>query len=310
VRDERFLHLGKNLEHEGQKLLAGFGVFRNVVGNRTCQLAGDRKIGNNDFSFLRRTIVWLESLRSASIEEQLLSRVARRGTEGLPIQPLITKHRLLQVPGDILLASEAFEAASESTTSVLKREQTGVGLKRAELKTRTSLSAEVFAFVLERLGRARRLRFQGELVCPAETDSRLSNLDAESLSAIAAIYRKAGLSAPLTSEVATTLKLKESEMRRLATLLLRGKILIRMGSKTLFVHSEALERLRTEISKVRGQTLDLAHFKQMTGLSRNTRSLRWNISTEKELPAKLETGAWLFSCAEDAPSSRASACCN
>ncbi len=88
------------------------------------------------------------------------------------------------------------------------------------------------------------------------------------LSAIAAIYRKAGLSAPLTSEVAATLKLKESEMRARITLLLREKILVPMGSENLFMHHEALDQLRAEISELRGQTVDVARFKQITGLSR------------------------------------------
>jgi selenocysteine-specific elongation factor len=34
------------------------------------------------------------------------------------------------------------------------------------------------------------------------------------------------------------------------------------------MHQEALAQLRTEISKLRGQTLDVARFKQITGLSR------------------------------------------
>jgi selenocysteine-specific elongation factor len=88
------------------------------------------------------------------------------------------------------------------------------------------------------------------------------------LSAITEIYRKAGLSAPLVSEVAGVLRVEESEMRGPITLLLREKILIPMGSKNLFIHHEALARLRSEISELRGQTVDIARFKQITGLSR------------------------------------------
>jgi selenocysteine-specific elongation factor len=72
----------------------------------------------------------------------------------------------------------------------------------------------------------------------------------------------------LITEVASTLKLKEGEMRGLVTLLLRDKILIQMGSENLFIHHEALARLRLEIGKLRGQTVDVARFKQLTGLSR------------------------------------------
>ena len=88
------------------------------------------------------------------------------------------------------------------------------------------------------------------------------------LSAIKEIYRKAGLSAPLVAEVATVLRIKESEMRGPITLLLREKILVRMGSENLFIHHEAVDRLRSEISALHGQTVDIARFKQITGLSR------------------------------------------
>jgi selenocysteine-specific elongation factor len=50
--------------------------------------------------------------------------------------------------------------------------------------------------------------------------------------------------------------------------LLREKILVQMGSENLFMHHEALARLCSEIKELHGQTLDIARFKQITGLSR------------------------------------------
>jgi selenocysteine-specific elongation factor len=51
-------------------------------------------------------------------------------------------------------------------------------------------------------------------------------------------------------------------------MLLREKILVRMGSDSLFIHQEPLARLRARISELRGETVDIASFKQITGLSR------------------------------------------
>ena len=136
------------------------------------------------------------------------------------------------------------------------------GLKRSELKTRTSLGPEILDFSLRSvLPLAQKLRLKGELVYPVETGNPQPAPEDANLSAIAGIYRKAGLSAPLLSEVAATLKLKESEMRGLVTLLLREKILVPMGSENLFIHHEALAQLRAEISELRGQTVDVARFK-------------------------------------------------
>jgi len=223
-------------------------------------------------------------LRTASAEEQLLLRVARRSTRGLSIQrlmvetglsqqaaerflqPLILSGRLFQIPGGILVANPALEAACEAISSHLQ--QYASGLKRSELRTRTSISPEILDFSLERLARAGKLRVKGELVCPPDDGRVESTVEDPTLSAIVAIYRKAGLAAPSQAEVATMLKLKESGLRGPFTLLLREKVLVRMGSETLFIHQEALDRLRAEIKELRGQMVDVARFKQITGLSR------------------------------------------
>jgi selenocysteine-specific elongation factor len=228
-----------------------------------------------------QTMEWLETLRDASAEERVLLRAMRRGTEGLSLQglmsetglarkaverllqPLVQSRRLLQVSGDILLGSSALDAACDAILSAMHAS----GIKRSELRTRTGLRPEILDLALERLARGGRLRLDGESVGSIQAGKAPSAPDA-TLSAIAAIYRQAGLSAPLVSEVAATLKLKEAEMRGRVTLLLREKILVPMGSENLFIHHEALARLRSEISELHGQTVDVARFKQITGLSR------------------------------------------
>ena len=259
-------------------------VLRQVSPAAT--IGGGRVLDPHPLPRLRKPLAmaWLDSLRTASAQEQLLLRVARRSTRGLSIQrltvqtglsreaaerllqPLLSSGRLFQVSGGILVASPALEAASEAISSHLQ--QHASGLKRSELRTRTSISPEVLDFSLERLARANKLRFKGELVCPAEDGRVSSTVEDATLSAIAAIYRKAGLSAPSHAEVAARLRLKESDLRGPVTLLLREKILVRMGSDTLFIHHEALSRLRAEIKQLRGQMVDIARFKQITGLSR------------------------------------------
>jgi len=259
-------------------------VLRQVSPPAT--IGGGRVLDTHPLPRLRKSLAtaWLESLRRAPGEEQLLLRVVRRSTRGLSLQrliietglsqqaaerllqPLILSGRLFQIPGGGLVAAPALEAASEAISRNLQ--QHASGLKRSELKTRTLLSPEILDFSLERLARANKLRFKGELVCPPEDDRVGSDVEDPTLSAIAAIYRKAGLAAPSQAEVATMLKLKEGDLRGPFTLLLREKVIVRMGSETLFIHHEALDRLRAEIKELRGQMVDVARFKQITGLSR------------------------------------------
>jgi len=259
-------------------------VLRQVSPPAT--VGGGRVLDAHPVARLRKSqaMAWLESLRSAPDEERLFLRVARRGTRGLSLQhlmaetglareaavrrlqPLILSHRLLQIPGELLLAAPALDTACESIVSVLL--QHAGGLKRSELKSRTSLTPETLDFSLQHLASAKKLRLKGELVYPADAGNPPSVPEDANLSAIAAIYRKAGLSAPLISEVGAMLNLKESEMRARITLLLRERILVPMGSENLFMHHEALDQLRAEISELRGQMVDVARFKQITGLSR------------------------------------------
>lgn len=142
------------------------------------------------------------------------------------------------------------------------------GLKRSELKVHTGLNSEIFDFVIENLSREQQLQVQGELVSLVGSDQHLAEADRNALSAIAAAYEGGGLAAPSASEVANNLLLNETEMRRLMTLLLREKILVKMGSENIFIHSIALSKLRAELLEMRGQKIDVARFKQITGVSR------------------------------------------
>ena len=60
-------------------------------------------------------------------------------------------------------------------------------------------------------------------------------------------------------------------MRKLITLLLREKKLVRLGSDSLFVHHQALAKLTGQLHALREQKMDVAGFKELTGLSREVR---------------------------------------
>jgi selenocysteine-specific elongation factor len=230
--------------------------------------------------------VWLQAINGASIEQQLLMRVARRGTAGLTgrglmaetglarealhrlMEPEMSLNQLVPIPGDLLVTSGTLAAAIENIASRLKAGGTKMDVRRAELRTQTGLSKELFDFAIEKLAREQRLRLNGELVCPIESDPKSTLQDRTALAAIADAYQAAGLAAPQAAEVASKLNLADAEMRRLMTLLLRDRTLVRMGAGALYIHQNALAQLRVQVSLLRGQTLDVAGFKQLTGLSR------------------------------------------
>ena len=57
-------------------------------------------------------------------------------------------------------------------------------------------------------------------------------------------------------------------MRQVMTLLLRDKKVIRMGTDPVYIHRHALDELRAQLRPLQGQSIDVARFKQITGLSR------------------------------------------
>jgi selenocysteine-specific elongation factor len=229
-----------------------------------------------------KCLTWLGALKEASLEEQLFLRVARRGTAGITMrelmaetgttreaisritEPLISGNRLLRITNDIFLTTQALATAMDSVTSRLKSD----GIKRSELKSQSALNPAIFDFVIENLAREKRLRLQDERVFLPGRESHLAVEDLKLQAAVASIYEAAGLAAPAPSEVAAELGLKEADMRRLMTLLLRDKILVKMGAGELYIHHRALEQLRAKMGEFRGHTIDVARFKQITGLSR------------------------------------------
>jgi selenocysteine-specific elongation factor len=251
-------------------------------------IGGGRVLDAHPLPQLRKTkcFAWLETIKGTSLEHQILQRVVRRGTEGISLQslsaesgltgkalrrimePFFSGGKLVLIPGEVWLTREAVEIGTEKIFKKLTTEAKVDGLKRSELRSQIGLTTEIFDFLLHRLVRENRVSLQGETVFDAGTNQRLTNPDTELLSAIATIYKISGLTTPSTVEVASHLKLGEGEMRRLMTLLLREKTLIRMGTEELYIHRAGLEQLQEQIRELHGQVLDVARFKQITGLSR------------------------------------------
>jgi selenocysteine-specific elongation factor len=236
-----------------------------------------------------QSLPWLRVLHHAGPSEQLFLRVDRRGAEGITLHALaiesgltldalrnllradLDTQRLSLIPPDRLLTRPSLDAATKEILSLLAtaRDVTNAsGIKRAELKNHIQCSPEVLNFILDKAAREQRLRLGGDSIYLVDFDSSQSSASLQQASAIAAIYKNAGLSAPLTSEIAAATSMSESEVRKHITMLLREKTLVRMGSDHLFLHADALEGLKAQLRAIRGRHLDVAAFKQLTGLSR------------------------------------------
>jgi selenocysteine-specific elongation factor len=226
---------------------------------------------------------WLEQLRAASPSTQLSLRVSRRNTTGitldalsaetgltldairLQIGPAIESGDIHRISDNLLLSREAFLSAAREITTRL---ETGERVKASELRGQAALSHPVFDFVVNSLVNQKKVQLRDETVSIYDAGAPNSNPESDRLAAIAHAYQESGLAAPSVLELAQRFNIKETDIRRLITALQRDKTIVRMGSDDLFVHSAALSRLAAQLAPLRGSHLDVARFKQLTGLSR------------------------------------------
>ena len=232
---------------------------------------------------------WLQLIRAAAPEEQLALRVARRSTAGINVAglsaetgvkpqvirrmlaPLTESGRIVSIGADGMLSREAVNDAvttAEREFEKLAKEAGSAGVKRSVLKGQTGLSDDVFDYALRQLAQLGRLRTAGELLLAATGEGAVTSRDQERLAAILNAYEQAGLAAPSVADLTAKLELSPAEMRRLITALLREKKLVRLGDDSLFMHPNALAGLKRQVQSRQGQTMDVAQFKELTGLSR------------------------------------------
>jgi len=179
--------------------------------------------------------------------------------------PALHCGELLAVSENLLLSRENFLSAASAIMACLGA---GLAVKSSVLRSQTALGPEVFDFVLSSLVREKKLRLRDEMVSIHSVNDEFLSVDTDRLAAVASAFREAGLAAPSVMELARKLKLQEAQMRRLVPLLQRDKTIVRMGDDNLFIHSEALNQLSARITLLRGKLMDVAGFKQLTGLSR------------------------------------------
>ena len=231
------------------------------------------------------TAAWLEQLSHASMEQQVLLRIRRRGVNGIPIDalayeigltaralrdhigPLARSGEVLIIANNLAISLDASLSAAEAVLSRVKAAGSD-GLKRSELRSQTNLQLEVLNAVLDRLAADKKVQVHADVVAIASLSTATSGKDARGMHAVVTAYLAAGLAAPSVRELAQQLRLSESEIRHIVTLLLREKSLVRMGSDDAFVHAKAVEQLIARLSSMRGKTLDIAGFKMLTGLTR------------------------------------------
>jgi selenocysteine-specific elongation factor len=233
-----------------------------------------------------KCLTWLRNLQVATLEQQIPMRIDRRGNAGIEyrelalemglerealqrlVKPMIDSGQLSEVSDDLLIAQDHMRSIAKAIVTLLQADNQHSGLKRSEIKSQLGLGAAVFDFVIRHLVEDGKLTVVGEIVCEQNQNVTEHVAQWTPGSAVVEAFRLAGLTTPPVAEVAARLNLSEAEMRKHMTLLLREGLLVKMGNNEVYIHRDALHSLRTQLAGLRGKTLDVSSFKQLTGVTR------------------------------------------
>ena len=253
-------------------------------------LGGGRVIDATPFPRLRKAMAhqWLQQVRDASPAQRVFARIQRRDATGIELSDLvqetglhddailaitaalIEQERIVGIGSDHghvtrFVETGALTTAEEFVFTELTRTPSRSS-SRAELLSRTRLPEWVFGLALEHLLQTKTIRIAGTQI--SGTAEPVANAEAELVTKIEGLYRSAGLTSPIVSEVASALQIDTKLLMRLLTLLIRSSKLVRMGSDNLLMHADALAKIKADLAPHRGQTFDIGRFKSFTGLTR------------------------------------------
>jgi selenocysteine-specific elongation factor len=174
----------------------------------------------------------------------------------------------------ILISKTALDWLQKNLISVLhafhQRNALVAGISREELRGHFSgIPPDIFAHVFETALNAKQLEVAGELVRLPGRGVVMRDEEAESKKIIEVAFANAGLKVPALKDVLEGLRVDKTRAQKIVTLLLRDKVLIKISDDLVF-HRDALNGLRARLTaeKTKSPKLDVARFKDLTGVSR------------------------------------------
>jgi selenocysteine-specific elongation factor len=240
-----------------------------------------RMAGNESF---------LQTLAGGNPETMLTVRIARRGHAGISMSQLtaetgwrtnfiearlaerLQKLQVVRV-GNLLVDAPAIvrlkQLIVDSVQAFHQKNSLVEGIAREALRERVKASPEVFTAAADLLVREKNIEVRGELVRLPGHGVVMKDEEAESKKKIEDAFAAAGLKVPSLHEVIAGLKVDKARAQKIVTLLLRDKVLAKISDELVF-HRNALEELRrlVAVQKARSTKMDVAQFKELTGVSR------------------------------------------
>jgi selenocysteine-specific elongation factor len=231
----------------------------------------------------------LEALSNSSREVVLRSIVAQAELRGIPVREGVARtgwmpseviataskiNEVVQV-GEILIARSSMEEKLPhlllaALDSFHKKNALVSGMNKDELRGQLpGVASEVFAKLLSDTVAQKKVEVIGDLVRLPGRGVVMKDEEVESKKRIEEAFAGAALKVPALQEVIAGLKIDKARAHKIVTLLLRDRVLMKVSDELVF-HRTALEDLRRRIAqhKMKSATIDVATFKDLTGVSR------------------------------------------
>jgi selenocysteine-specific elongation factor len=233
---------------------------------------------------------FLQTLAEGDTQGILRARIARRSHAGIHLAQLTAEtgwtrqvierhlaagavqHEVSRI-GSLVVHLPALDELKLSVISTVaafhKKNPLVAGINKEELRDQVQASSEVFTAALEMLVREKKLEASGEIVHLPGRGVVMKDEEAESQKLIEHAFASAGLKVPALQDVLAGLKVDKARAQKIVTLLLRDKVLVKISEDLVF-HRDALLDLRKRMSleKSKWPKIDVAHFKDLTGVSR------------------------------------------
>ena len=252
-------------------------------GGVVVENAPPRKV-KNAADYARFLSILAEELRAGSLRTRVMASgarglgiaeaVARAGwtaeqiVAGFSANPEVVRIR------DIFISRPALDLVRKDFISALdtfhKHNALVVGMSKEELRGRFSeVVPEIFDSVFNEAARAGKIELAGELVRLPGRGVVMKDEEAESKKIIEAAFATAGLKVPALKDVLAGLKVDKIRAQKIVTLLLRDKVLVKISDDLVFHRDTLLDlRKRMVVEKAKSPKLDVARFKDLTGVTR------------------------------------------
>jgi len=230
----------------------------------------------------------LSLLGSESRPDALRARVVLAGARGLSLAEAVARTGwtadqvakiTLDLPeisrvNDYFIANSALEIVRKNLIATLDsfhgQNPLVPGMSREELRSHFSdASPGIFTHVLDNVLKEKKIELSGDFVRLSGRGVALKDEEAESQKLIENSFASAGLKVPALRDVLAGLKVDKVRAQKIVTLLLRSKVLVKVSEDLVF-HQDALADLRKRMAAQKAQSsrIDVARFKDLTGVTR------------------------------------------